>query len=83
MNLFDSYDSNLEDGILHATCVQMAKEMKDKMDSLGITCPKEREWAMKGILKWDEMIIKEKIVYDIHTHEIIGFEEGGYDDAML
>lgn len=39
--------------------------------------------TFKGVLKFEEMKIKEKIVYNPHTNEIIGFEEGGLDEDVL
>ena len=32
-------------------------------------------WKRSGVLKFDEMKVKEKIVFNPHTHEIIGFED--------
>ena len=34
------------------------------------------KWKRPGVLKFDEMKIKEKIVFNPHTNESIGFEDG-------
>ena len=34
------------------------------------------KWKRSGVLKFDEMKIKEKIVFNPRTNKIIGFEDG-------
>ena len=74
INQYDTLDSNAEDGIMFQTIADMEHDFDKLFPSpLGqsLDCYK---WKWSGVLKFDEMKIKEKIVFNMHTNEIIGFE---------
>jgi hypothetical protein len=81
LNNYDTLDSNAEDGIMHQTLDDMENDfIQDNIEDEGSTCD---WWRRKGVLKFDEMKIKEKICYNPHTHEIIGFEEGAVESDVI
>ena len=80
LNEYDTLDGNAEDVFLH----EMVKDVEETFNSWEIEGEEKIHlWRRTGILKFDEMSIKEKIVYNRHTNEIIGFVEGGLDEDVL
>ena len=41
------------------------------------------QWKRYGVLKFDEMKIKDKVIYNPHTNEIIGFEDGACNKDVM
>ena len=70
-------DRQAKDGILHETIYQIENEFENRLVRLkSDISEKHEDWLRCGILKCDEMKIKEKICFDPHTMEIIGFVGG-------
>lgn len=80
LNEYDTFDTNAQDGILHATVADMENELETYLK----TVPEEfREWSQKVILKFDKMKVREKILMNFHTNEIVGFEYGASSEDVL
>lgn len=58
---YDTLDGQSKDGILYETIHQMEMEFQNRLDSLNPISVKHAGWLRCGILKFDEMKIKEKI----------------------
>ena len=74
LNQYDNLDTNAIDGILHQTLADMQHDF-DKTNNFTEKYGLYIMWKRSGVLKFDEMKVKEKIVFNSHTHEIIGFED--------
>ena len=82
LNNYDTFDSGTEDGLLHETLADMGHDFETQHTNSTIPSDHEK-WLRSGVLKFDEMKIKEKIVYNFHTHEIIGFEGDAYNTDVM
>lgn len=81
---YATLDSNAQDGILYETLDDMKQSLDLLLKTEHTNSSQERkDWACKGVLKFDEMKVKEKIVFNQHTNEIIGFVDGGIDVDVL
>ena len=45
--------------------------------------PKGGEWLRSGVLKFDEMTVKEKLCFNAHTMELVGFVGGAIDNNVI
>ena len=81
LNSYGTYDSNIQDGLMEQTLKEMGDALEKKSNA-GYT-PEEDIWKRSGILKWDKMKVKEKIVYNPRTHEIVGFVEGAVEEDVI
>lgn len=70
LNKKSAYDTNTEDGLMHETMKSMEEDFKQHFKDKEIV-----DWDRMGVLKFDEMKIKEKMVFNTHTNEIIGFTD--------
>lgn len=70
LNKKSAYDTNTEDGLMHETMKSMEEDFNHHFKDKEII-----DWDRMGILKFDEMKIKEKMVFNPHTNEIIGFTD--------
>lgn len=83
INQYGTLDSNSEDGIMHETLVDMENDFK-KSNPIDLDQSIEHmKWKRSGALKFDEIKIKEKIVFNPHTNEIIGFEDGVFNIDVI
>ena len=82
LNQYDTLDTNAEDGIMHQTLADMQHDF-DKYYLPSSLSSQISQWKRSGLLKFDEMKIKEKIVFNPFTKEIIGFEEGACNTDVI
>ena len=82
LNNYDNQDSISEDGILHQTLIDMQHDFK-KQHPTPSESQDQDKWLRCGVLKFDEMKIKEKIVFNFHTNEIIGFEGDAWNTDVI
>ena len=82
---YDSVDGSSPDGIQFNVVRLMRSRLKD-----GIRIGKENgksdssiQWMRMGSLPFDSMSIKNKVKFDPHTHELVGFEEGALKENVL
>lgn len=85
MAYYDSVDGSSRDGVLfdvvrllHGRLVDAIRDGKLK----GITDSKI-EWMWMGSLSFDSMSIKNKVNFNHHTQELVGFAEGFLTDDVL
>ena len=81
LNNYNTFDTNSEDGIMHETIRDMESDF-NAQKSTSSTDLVNAVWRRKGVLKFDEMKIKEKVAFNPHTNEIIGFDSKLKDDVL-
>lgn len=67
LNQYDTLDSNTEHGILHQNLADMQHDF-EKNNIISNKSQVLSMWQRYGVLKFDEMKVKEKIVFNPHTH---------------
>ena len=73
ISAYNSIGGNEPDGIMHDTLERIIN-LTDKYDD---------EWNKMLSLKWDAAHVAEKVVYNFHTHELIGFTHDAFDVDVL
>ena len=82
LNQYNTLDSSAADGIMHQTLADMQHDFH-KNHGVSKRSFELSKWKRSGVLKFDEMKIKEKIVSNPRTNEIIGFEEGAFNTDIV
>ena len=80
---YDTLDGNAKEGILHETLRQMEHEFNNRLKDVDCMNPRHGEWMGSGVLKFDEMKVKEKLVFNPHTMELVGFVGGAVGDDVV
>ena len=58
---YDTLDGQTKDGLLYQTLEQMENEFDQRLAIVDIINEKYEEWLRSGIIKFDEMKVKEKL----------------------
>ena len=80
---YDTLDGQAKEGILHETLRQTENEFEQRSEKEGVLNPLHGEWLRAGILKFDEMKVREKLCFNPHTMELVGFVGGGIDNDVI
>ena len=80
---YNTIDGQSTEGILHQTLRQMENELDQRIGGMGTIDPKHEEWLRTGLLKFDEVKVKEKLCFNQYTMELIGFVGGAINDDVI
>ena len=69
--------------MIHETLRQMENEMDQRMMNINIINDSHKVWLRSGILKFDEIKVKEKLCFNPHTMELVGFIGGGINNNVI
>ena len=61
----------------------MGYELKNRLSKLKDLDPKHEDFLRSCILKFDEIKVKEKICFNPHTMEIVGFVDGAVNEDVI
>ena len=68
---------------MHETLRQMEDEFEQRKKSVNSLNPWYGVWMSSGVLKFDKMKVKEKLVFNPHTMGIVGYIGEGINDDVI
>ena len=74
---YDSLDFCTENGVMLETIRSLGEKLKVGVKN------QAGEWNRMGTLAFDSMHVKQKVVFDAHTMQIVGFENDALDEDVL
>ena len=82
---YDSVDGSAKDGVQNGVVRILSKRLTEAMDKANENgqSAKKIEWMRMGSLSFDSMSIKNKVKYDPHSNELVGFAEGALKEDVL
>ena len=80
---FDTLDGQAKEGVLHETLRQMENEINQRIQNVDVINNSHEVWLRSGILKFDEMKVEEKLGFNPHTMELIGFICSDIDNNVI
>ena len=80
---YDTLDRQANEGILHQMLRQMESKVEQRFARAEIMNQHNDEWLRSGILKFDERKRKEKLRFNAHTTELVGFVGGAIDTDVV
>ena len=57
-------------GVLYSVLEATSRAYKEE---LSLRCQEDQQWLRRGTLAFDSKMIKEKVVFDVHTEDIVGY----------
>ena len=68
------------DGVLYSVLESTSRAYKEE---ILLKCQEDHQWLRCGILAFDSKKIKEKVVFDVHTGEIVGFSQDFFEKNII
>ena len=70
---YDTLDGQSKEGMLYETLQQMEDEFKQRLKTIYCINPWYGVWLRLGVLNINEMKVKEKLVFNPYTMQLVGF----------